>query len=108
MSTDSAFARRAHEEDWLPTLELAILEVFEIMMGCSLTCSKQTRAAFLHCRSRRGQTDSRAAPPKPRSGTLRHDASLELASVFRQKDPPTPRRGMAANPKKHRIFSGVK
>lgn len=45
MSTDSAFARRAHEEDWLPTLELAILEVFEIMMGCKVKAS--TEAASL-------------------------------------------------------------
>jgi hypothetical protein len=33
--------------------------------------------------------------------------SLELALFFRQKELPTPRRGMAANPKKHRIFSGL-
>jgi hypothetical protein len=45
MSTDRAFARRAHEEDWLPTLELAILEVFEIMMGCKVKAS--TEAASL-------------------------------------------------------------
>jgi chemotaxis protein CheX len=42
MSTDSAFARRAHDEDWLPTLELAILEVFEIMMGCKVKASTQS------------------------------------------------------------------
>ncbi|MGA8508714.1 MAG: transposase [Candidatus Sulfotelmatobacter sp.] len=33
--------------------------------------------------------------------------SLELALFFRQKEPPTPGRGMAANPKKHCIFSGL-
>lgn len=32
----------AHEEDWLPTLELAILEVFEIMMGCKVKASTQS------------------------------------------------------------------
>ena len=34
MSTDTAFARRAHEENWLPILQLATEEVFEIMLGC--------------------------------------------------------------------------
>src|ERR1700690_856440 len=33
MSTDTAFARRSHEENWLPILELAVEEVFEIMLG---------------------------------------------------------------------------
>jgi hypothetical protein len=42
MSTDNAFARRVHDEDWLPTLELAILEVFEIMMGCKVKTSEQS------------------------------------------------------------------
>lgn len=34
MSTDTSFATRSREEDWLPVLELAVEEVFEIMVGC--------------------------------------------------------------------------
>jgi chemotaxis protein CheX len=34
MSTDTSFITRSHEENWLPVLELAIEEVFEIMVGC--------------------------------------------------------------------------
>jgi len=34
MSTDTTFVTRSHEENWLPVLELAIEEVFEIMVGC--------------------------------------------------------------------------
>lgn len=34
MSTDISFSTRAHEENWLPILELAVEEVFEIMLGC--------------------------------------------------------------------------
>jgi len=34
VSTDISFATRAHEENWLPILELAVEEVFEIMLGC--------------------------------------------------------------------------
>ncbi|MGO9403236.1 MAG: chemotaxis protein CheX [Terriglobales bacterium] len=34
MSTDISLATRAHEENWLPILELAVEEVFEIMLGC--------------------------------------------------------------------------
>ncbi len=34
MSTDTSFATRSHEENWLPVLELAVEEVFEIMLGC--------------------------------------------------------------------------
>jgi chemotaxis protein CheX len=33
MSTDTSFATRSHEENWLPVLELAVEEVFEIMLG---------------------------------------------------------------------------
>jgi CheY-specific phosphatase CheX len=36
MSTDAALAKRSHEENWLPILELAIQEVFEIMLGCQV------------------------------------------------------------------------
>jgi chemotaxis protein CheX len=34
MSTDTSFATRSHEENWLPILELAVEEVFEMMVGC--------------------------------------------------------------------------
>jgi chemotaxis protein CheX len=34
MSTDASFVTRSHEENWLPVLELAVEEVFEIMLGC--------------------------------------------------------------------------
>ena len=34
MSTDISLVRRSHEESWLPILELAVEEVFEIMLGC--------------------------------------------------------------------------
>jgi len=34
MSADSSFVARSHEENWLPILELAVEEVFEIMVGC--------------------------------------------------------------------------
>ena len=34
MSTDTSLATRSHEENWLPILELAVEEVFEIMVGC--------------------------------------------------------------------------
>ena len=33
MSTDTSFATRSHEENWLPILELSVEEVFEIMLG---------------------------------------------------------------------------
>jgi len=33
VTTDISFATRAHEENWLPILELAVEEVFEIMLG---------------------------------------------------------------------------
>ncbi|MGA7079671.1 MAG: OmpA family protein [Terriglobales bacterium] len=34
MSTDTSFATRFQEENWLPVLELAVEEVFEIMLSC--------------------------------------------------------------------------
>lgn len=34
MTTDTTFVTRSHEENWQPVLELAIEEVFEIMVGC--------------------------------------------------------------------------
>jgi chemotaxis protein CheX len=33
MSTDISLVTRSHEENWLPILELAVEEVFEIMVG---------------------------------------------------------------------------
>ncbi len=33
MSTDTSLVVRSHEENWLPILELAVEEVFEIMLG---------------------------------------------------------------------------
>lgn len=33
MSTETTLAVRSHEENWLPILELAVEEVFEIMLG---------------------------------------------------------------------------
>jgi outer membrane protein OmpA-like peptidoglycan-associated protein len=36
MSTDTSFVTRSHEENWLPVLELAVEEVFEIMLGCQV------------------------------------------------------------------------
>lgn len=44
MSTDTGFARRAHEENWMPILELAIEEVFEIMLGCRVKPVKESGA----------------------------------------------------------------
>ena len=37
MSAAGGLAKRSHEENWLPILELAIQEVFEIMLGCQVT-----------------------------------------------------------------------
>ncbi len=34
MNTDTSLVTRSHEENWLPILELAAEEVFEIMVGC--------------------------------------------------------------------------
>ncbi len=36
MSAAGGLAKRSHEENWLPILELAIQEVFEIMLGCQV------------------------------------------------------------------------
>lgn len=44
MSTDTGFARRAYEENWLPVLDLAIEEVFEIMLGCRVKPVKESGA----------------------------------------------------------------
>ena len=37
MTTDAAFAKPSPEDNWLPILELATQEVFEIMLGCPVT-----------------------------------------------------------------------
>ncbi len=34
MKTDLSFSTRSQEENWLPVLELAVEEVFEIMLSC--------------------------------------------------------------------------
>jgi chemotaxis protein CheX len=41
MSTDISLTTRSHEEDWLPVLELAIEEVFEIMLGTRVKPTSQ-------------------------------------------------------------------
>jgi len=42
MSTDTTFAARSQQENWLPILELAVEEVFEIMLGCRLKAAAQS------------------------------------------------------------------
>lgn len=42
MSTDAVLTKRSQEEDWLPVLELAIQEVFEIMLRCQVTTAAQS------------------------------------------------------------------
>jgi len=42
MSTDTAMIKRSHEENWLPILELAIHEVFEIMLRCQVTSANES------------------------------------------------------------------
>jgi outer membrane protein OmpA-like peptidoglycan-associated protein len=41
VSTDTSLVARSHEENWLPILELAVEEVFEIMVGCRVKPSGQ-------------------------------------------------------------------
>jgi chemotaxis protein CheX len=41
MNTDTSFATRSQEENWLPVLELAAEEVFEIMVGCRVKPAAQ-------------------------------------------------------------------
>jgi chemotaxis protein CheX len=36
MNTDTSIATRSHEENWLPILELAVEEVFGIMLNCKV------------------------------------------------------------------------
>jgi chemotaxis protein CheX len=42
MSTDAVLTKRSQEEDWLPVLELAIQEVFEIMLRCQVTTAAES------------------------------------------------------------------
>jgi chemotaxis protein CheX len=42
MSADTSIAVRAHQENWLPVLELSVQEVFEIMLGCRLEPAPQS------------------------------------------------------------------
>ena len=42
MSTDTSFVTRSKEENWLPVLELAVEEVFEIMVGCRVKVAEQS------------------------------------------------------------------
>jgi chemotaxis protein CheX len=45
MSTDTSFVTRSHEENWLPVLELAVEEVFEIMLGVRIKPVAQSEHA---------------------------------------------------------------
>jgi len=50
MSTDISMVARSHEENWLPILELAVEEVFEIMLGCRVKpVSKEEHATVGGC-----------------------------------------------------------
>ncbi len=42
MKTDASLVTRSHEENWLPILELAVEEVFEIMVGCRVKVAEQS------------------------------------------------------------------
>jgi chemotaxis protein CheX len=42
MSAEGGLDKRSHEENWLPILELAIQEVFEIMLGCQVKAVEQS------------------------------------------------------------------
>jgi chemotaxis protein CheX len=48
MSTDTSFVTRSHEENWLPVLELAAEEVFEIMVGCRVKPAAQAEHRLDH------------------------------------------------------------
>ena len=45
MTSDAVDSRRAQEENWLPILELAIQEVFEIMLGHKVRPGEASGAA---------------------------------------------------------------
>ena len=42
MSTDTSLVTRSHEENWLPIIELAVEEVFEMMVGCRVKAAAQS------------------------------------------------------------------
>lgn len=42
MSVDTSAAVRSHEENWQPILELAVEEVFEIMLGCRVKAAAKS------------------------------------------------------------------
>jgi chemotaxis protein CheX len=50
MSVDTSAAVRSHEENWQPILELAVEEVFEIMLGCRVKaaprCEHNSKGEF--------------------------------------------------------------
>jgi len=50
MSAAGRLAERSQEENWLPILELAVEEVFEIMLGCRVKpaaqCEQKPTAEF--------------------------------------------------------------
>lgn len=45
MNTDISLLSRSHEENWLPILELAMEEVFEIMLGCRVKPGTKTESS---------------------------------------------------------------
>jgi chemotaxis protein CheX len=45
MNTDISLLSRSHEENWLPILELAVEEVFEIMLGCRVKPGTKTESS---------------------------------------------------------------
>lgn len=51
MSRHTAVAQGAHEENWRPILELAIEEVFEIMLGSQVKPSKDSMATIKNVQS---------------------------------------------------------
>ena len=46
MSAGTGITHRAHEENWLPVLELAVEEVFEIMLGCKVKPLRDSEATI--------------------------------------------------------------
>jgi chemotaxis protein CheX len=46
MSVDTSAAVRSHEENWQPVLELAVEEVFEIMLGCRVKASPRPEEGY--------------------------------------------------------------
>jgi outer membrane protein OmpA-like peptidoglycan-associated protein len=48
MSTDTSLVTRSHEENWQPVLDLAVEEVFEIMLGCRVKPVAQSEHTASH------------------------------------------------------------